>query len=201
MTKKHYSFGLMASIHFFPITEVQSREQCPALTDIHGHFPLSPFPLSLKIEMKLNNSSKPPWCVPNYGLLHTYVRQWASSVHSIYDWGIAILVRLGSRPFLYPMAILDQVIGHICMLGNALKLWIGDILIMGRLVQVIPLSWTYWVRQQATHHLSRGTFSPLGRFVRGTKRFVLGRFVLGRFVLGRFALGRLVLGCFVFASN
>ena len=35
---------------------------------------------------------KSKFCVKK---LATYVKKWASSVHSIYDWGIPILVRLG----------------------------------------------------------------------------------------------------------
>ena len=103
---------------------------------------------------------------------YEYVRKWASSVHSIYDWRIPIL-GCQARPFLYP--------GHIRLgnrpqmyriLGNELNLWIGVILITGRLGyrsflypgQIILGNWPHMFDNgshlSAWDVLSLGTFCP-----------------------------------------
>ena len=63
---------------------------------------------------------------------------------SIYDWCIPILGRLGYRPFLYPGHFGLGNRPHMYdMFGNELNLWIGVIIITGRLGSAIPLSWPY----------------------------------------------------------
>ena len=98
----------------------------------------------------------------------------------------------------------------ICMLGSALNLWIGVILIIRRL-GYRPFLYPGLIGP----HMRLGTFCPLGHFVLwdvlAVGHLSLGRFVpwdvvpwdflpLGHFVLGCFQLRRFVLGHFLCAS-